>query len=186
MRIEDNKVVNDNDQVVCSFDPETFEISYEDGVSQAQKMAVGRMLKPYKEGRKSFSEKEPEQEAESPESHASPVSVVADGMPWEVFPDCPAPGAAGDKTESVVRWVHKYHPEFYKKHYNHRMTCIDVEERETKRMWEERGAQFYVRGLKIGDCPVGASQKEREYFEEGYKKYMMSELDAQEHQDLGK
>jgi len=186
MKIKDNEVIDEAGRTMCTFDPDTWERKYAEGVSQAQKMSIGRMLKPYKEGKKEFnSADQGEQTEESGIETKDWTKEENLPTPWEAFEDCPKPTGAGDKSETVVRWVHQFQPKFYGQYYLHRKTCIDVDAAFEKRAWEDKGAQFYTRGLKITDLPIGASASEKEHFEAGYKKYMLSELAAQENQDLG-
>ncbi len=189
MKIDkDNYTIIMDEKVVCVFDPITFAKEYDDGLSQAQKMAIGRMLKPYKEGKPLREEHYVTQPESLTEAGTEANQAEENGwssqetipLPWDAFKDCPKPGAAGDKTELLVRWVYKYQPKYYAKYYTHRKTCISVEQADQKDNWENKGAEFYNRGLKITDCPIGACTIEKEHFESGYKKYMISELENQE------
>ena len=181
MEIVDNTVV-DGGQVLCTFNIEEKKREYQGELTKGQKMSIGRLLKPYEDGRKTLEEKPI---VETPPEDKNTIVLEQEEfnktgkLPWEVYPNCPQPGPAGDKTEAVVKYIHKYHSEFYLEYYNHRKTCIDVDRKQTRELWESRGKEFYERGLKITDCPPNASQEDRDFFEAGYKKYMISELEAQ-------
>ena len=181
MYIKENQVFDDRDELLCTFDPETWDRTYEEGVEQKIKMQVGRLLKPYVSGKKTLEGEDIKHE----EKEYPTVEPIKEAnrlkLPWEIFPDCPLPtSGANDKDEGVVKWCYKNQPDFYRQYYSQRLTIVDVEERANRQQWEDKGAIFYQRGLKISDCPPNANKEQREYFEEGFKKYMMSELDVEQ------
>lgn len=178
-------VIDGDGNTVCTLG-DAFEKTYAEGLSQAQKMEIGKAVKPYKDGRKSFDTLESPVIEEPTELIPLKKAELKQGeiaLPWDAFPRCPAPGAAGDKTPEVVWYIYNNHPEYYRAYYANRRTIVDEEHKANRLEWEEKGAKFYQRGLKITDCPSNATPDQKGFFEFGYKKYMMSELDAQNIED---
>lgn len=98
--------------------------------------------------------------------------------PWDIWPDCPKPGPDGDKTVEVVEWLYANKPDYYKRRYSQRKTCVESRLANERRSWMDMGEDYAIRGMHITDCPRYASEQQREYFRAGYRRYLEQTANA--------